>query len=425
MNEKQFKLREKLEKSLLKDPTMAAKVQAEIARREESKGQETEKQYSESLLKTIDRSLERLKGDGVSPSDLMLKNTESIYMIAEALGTIIKTLENKNDQVETVKALVEMVSLLKGYTAKELPTPIVNVPAPIVKVEAPIIPEPKVLDQTKIVHETKFAEEANQILLKIAALVSQKQTSFKVSNEGPEEALPVKLVDAKGKNFYNAIMQAIASGGGGGTTNLNTPPTGAMYSNVAGDFTATADAGARTITLSSYASTILSGSISALNFLDAQVFRIASNGYVDKLPLTNITFLSDVLTLNDMASVFVAGDTVAVHIPGPVNDLRKKIRGEREDHDVMAVEHQFTPYNITAAATTIIMTTETAIHTLVINKTLTGTVTVYNSSTGSGSKIATYAVGTTPQSFEFDGLLANGLTIVTSAADDITANYRT
>jgi len=90
-----------------------------------------------------------------------------------------------------------------------------------------------------------------------------------------------------------------------------------IYSNVYNDFTATANSGAKTITLSSYASTALSSIISARSFANAKIYRVSSAGAVDALPLTNVSFSSNILTLSDMSANFASGDTVAVFVAGP------------------------------------------------------------------------------------------------------------
>lgn len=106
-----------------------------------------------------------------------------------------------------------------------------------------------------------------------------------------------------------------------------------IYSNAFGDFTATANSGAKTITLSAYASTILSSVISTTNFLNAVIKRKSSAGVVDTLPISNVAFAANVITLSDMAANFASGDTVAVFIQGPdkgfdeANDLQKVTMG--------------------------------------------------------------------------------------------------
>jgi hypothetical protein len=90
-----------------------------------------------------------------------------------------------------------------------------------------------------------------------------------------------------------------------------------LFSNDFGDFTATPTVGAKTVTLSSYANPILQAIISPLNFVNAIVTRTSSGGVVTRIPMTNYTFASNVLTLNDMDTNFASGDTVSITVTGP------------------------------------------------------------------------------------------------------------
>jgi hypothetical protein len=54
-----------------------------------------------------------------------------------------------------------------------------------------------------------------------------------------------------------------------------------------------------------------------------------------------------------------------------------------------------------------------------INKTLTGTVTVFDGNGTTNTQIAQFAVGTAPASFHFQCTMRYGVRIVTTAADDI------
>ncbi|MFA9228701.1 MAG: hypothetical protein ACEQR7_09790 [Agathobacter rectalis] len=90
-----------------------------------------------------------------------------------------------------------------------------------------------------------------------------------------------------------------------------------VYSNVGGDFAAVANSGAKTITLSSYANSILSAVIGINNLMTGLVLRRTSGGVVDILPLSNATYSANVYTLPDMGANFAVGDTVAVYLTGP------------------------------------------------------------------------------------------------------------
>ena len=127
-----------------------------------------------------------------------------------------------------------------------------------------------------------------------------------INNDNKAKAMGVSSDNPLPVTVEGGSSSAASTGGGNNT-----------YSNVTGDFTATANSGAKTITFSAYASTTLSSVISTINFANAVIKRITSAGVVDTLPLTNISFSTNVLTLADMTANFAVGDTVAVFVPGP------------------------------------------------------------------------------------------------------------
>ena len=90
-----------------------------------------------------------------------------------------------------------------------------------------------------------------------------------------------------------------------------------IYSNASGDFVATANSGAKTITLSSYANAVLSAAISTRNFVVSKIKKFSSTGAVSDVVITNVSFAAGVLTLADMAANFNAGDSVVVTLVGP------------------------------------------------------------------------------------------------------------
>lgn len=86
--------------------------------------------------------------------------------------------------------------------------------------------------------------------------------------------------------------------------------------------------------------------------------------------------------------------------------------------------------NITSATTTTVKSGTGILHRIIVN-TLIGsaTITVYNNTAGSGSKIATIALPSTitsdqPFELSYDLFFSTGLTIVTSGATDLTVTYR-
>jgi hypothetical protein len=98
---------------------------------------------------------------------------------------------------------------------------------------------------------------------------------------------------------------------------------------------------------------------------------------------------------------------------------------------VAAVEFAGTPFaNITTATTTTVKSGAGTFHRIVINTPVASeTITVYDSLTGSGTKIATLTLPSTitgdmPTTVTYDLAFATGLTIVTSSTADITVTDR-
>lgn len=146
---------------------------------------------------------------------------------------------------------------------------------------------------------------------------------YETSVDTLEIALVVSAAGGDPDGTYTFLMGSTMSGGVGSGGSSSSTATGGsvgggnnIWSNPQ-DFTATANAGAKTITFAAYASTILSAGVSTLNFTAAVIKRISTTGVVDTLPTTNVAFLADVLTLADMTAVFAAGDRVLVFVPGP------------------------------------------------------------------------------------------------------------
>ena len=82
--------------------------------------------------------------------------------------------------------------------------------------------------------------------------------------------------------------------------------------------------------------------------------------------------------------------------------------------------------NITTATTTLVKTgTGTLVRIANNKKVLSGVITIYDSLTGSGTKIGTITntVDVKPYFLKYGGRFETGLTIVTSGADDITVTF--
>lgn len=120
-----------------------------------------------------------------------------------------------------------------------------------------------------------------------------------------------------------------------------------------------------------------------------------------------------------------------------INTLLPKLAGENLTADVMMVEQQFSFSNITTNATTTVKSGSGMLHNISINNPALITVanltmTVYDNTAGSGTKIGTYTVpfGLTTQVpfvISINAKFSTGLTIVTAGPTvtaDITVAYR-
>jgi hypothetical protein len=103
--------------------------------------------------------------------------------------------------------------------------------------------------------------------------------------------------------------------------------------------------------------------------------------------------------------------------------LATLIAGEDQVFDRLKTMMRFTPTNIAAATTTLVKSGAGVLHSITINTTAAGTITIYDSLTAAGTKIATIKTSVVEQTFVFDCAFATGLTIVTGAASDITVNW--
>lgn len=82
------------------------------------------------------------------------------------------------------------------------------------------------------------------------------------------------------------------------------------------------------------------------------------------------------------------------------------------------------PLNIVTNTTTVVKTGPGVMVSVVLNAANTGTITIYDNTAASGTKIATIAIAAAAGSvFPYLCQFTNGLTVVTSAADNITVTY--
>jgi hypothetical protein len=76
--------------------------------------------------------------------------------------------------------------------------------------------------------------------------------------------------------------------------------------------------------------------------------------------------------------------------------------------------------NITTATTTVVKGSAGILRRITINTTAAGAITVYDNTSATGTKIATFPLSVGVGSYEFGCRFNTGLTVVTAAASDIT-----
>ena len=79
--------------------------------------------------------------------------------------------------------------------------------------------------------------------------------------------------------------------------------------------------------------------------------------------------------------------------------------------------------NITGAATTTVRSGAGILRKIVVNTTAAGTITIYDNTAGSGTKIGTMKASIVEGTYIYDCRFQTGLTIVTGAASDITVCF--
>jgi hypothetical protein len=91
----------------------------------------------------------------------------------------------------------------------------------------------------------------------------------------------------------------------------------------------------------------------------------------------------------------------------------------------MTPQFAYTHLNIASAGTYVVKSGPGILHSIVINTTAASAITVYDNTSAADPKIATIAnspvIGST---FAYDVAFANGLTIVTAGASNITVAYK-
>ena len=82
------------------------------------------------------------------------------------------------------------------------------------------------------------------------------------------------------------------------------------------------------------------------------------------------------------------------------------------------------PTNITTATTTTVKSGRGILRGIAVNTTAAGTITVYDNTAASGTKIGTIAASVTPGLYlSLPAVFTTGLTIVTGAASDLTVYF--
>ena len=133
-----------------------------------------------------------------------------------------------------------------------------------------------------------------------------------------------------------------------------------------------------------------------------------------------------VAVASDDNGIAVLGSADAAYKQVALNsDGSVKLPGGDYAADRLKVEPRYAYANIAAAASTLVKTGPGTLRSITVNKGVAGTITIYDGTTASGTKIGTITMpadwlGT----LTFDAAFAVGLYIVTSVASDITVSYR-
>ena len=102
----------------------------------------------------------------------------------------------------------------------------------------------------------------------------------------------------------------------------------------------------------------------------------------------------------------------------------ERLGGSSTGNDYTAVKIENSYTNITTATTTVIKTGAGWLHTLTINTTSAGAITIYDNTAASGTKIGTLVLSAGVATYTFDVAFATGLTVVTAGASDLTVAWQ-
>lgn len=146
--------------------------------------------------------------------------------------------------------------------------------------------------------------------------------------------------------------------------------------------------------------------------------------------VSSVTGILNVLPLgkyNTTPPVLTDGQFVSVQLDPAGNQkvtLATALAGEDIVVDVMKVEQRFSFQYISTATTTTIKSGAGFLHSIVVQGGTAGTIIVYDNTAASGTIIASFDSTNALQTYIFDCSTATGITIITSAATKLTANYR-
>lgn len=101
--------------------------------------------------------------------------------------------------------------------------------------------------------------------------------------------------------------------------------------------------------------------------------------------------------------------------------LGTAIAGENLNSNRIETAHPATPTRITSATTTTARSGAGILHTILVEAALTGTVTIYDNTAGSGTVLAILPIGFAAGAYTLDIAFGTGCTLVTSAADRVVA----
>lgn len=133
------------------------------------------------------------------------------------------------------------------------------------------------------------------------------------------------------------------------------------------------------------------------------------------------------VTYNSTPPVVTNGNSVTLQGDSSGNllvSLATKIAGEDITNDRLKVEHQYSYNHISSGTTTTVKASAGFLHSITVNTTAAGTITIYDNTTNSGTVIGILKASVVERTFVYDISMTTGITIVTAAASDLTVSYR-